>query len=91
VSVDGDAAEAIRRLKDEIAGDLILWGSLSLTHTLLLAGVVDILRLVVVPVAIGSGRGVFPAESGTSRLRLIESETLDNLVAVDYALHSADR
>jgi len=40
------------------------------------AGAVDVVRLVVVPVALGSGRGVFPAGSRTSGLRLIESETL---------------
>jgi len=36
-----------------------------------------------------SGRGVFPAGSRTSQLRLIGSETLGVLVAVDYAVESA--
>jgi dihydrofolate reductase len=81
-----DAGHAAGRLKDEVRGDLILWGSLSLTHSLLEAGAVDVMRLVVLPVAIGSGRGVFPPGSTRYPLRLIASETLDTLVASDYAL-----
>jgi dihydrofolate reductase len=82
----GDAGQVIRRLKSEIASDLILWGSLSLTYYLFEAGVIDKVRLVVAPVALGSGRGVFPAGSSASRLRLIGNETMGSLVAVDYAL-----
>ena len=82
----GDAAETVARLKREIAGDLILWGSLSLTHSLFRAGAVDVVRLVVLPVAIGSGRGVFPAGGSPLALRLLGSETLGPLVAVDYAV-----
>jgi len=50
------------------------------------AGAVDLVRLVIVPVALGAGRGVFGAESCPSKLRLIGSETLGGLVAVDYAV-----
>lgn len=84
----GDAGEAVQRLKGEIAGDLVLWGSLSLTHSLWRAGAVDLVRLVVVPVALGSGRGVFPAGSRSSHLRLVRNETLGGLVAADYAVVS---
>jgi dihydrofolate reductase len=84
--VSGDAAQAIRRLKSEIPGDLVLWGSLSLTHSLWQARVVDLVRLVLLPVALGSGRGVFPAEKRKAQLRLVGSETLGSLVAVDYAV-----
>lgn len=86
----GDAAEAIRRLKGESSGDLVLWGSLSLTHSLWQADAVDRVRLVVLPLVLGSGRGVFPAGSRTSELRLIGSETLGVLVASDYAVDSAE-
>jgi dihydrofolate reductase len=76
--------------EDEIAGDLVLWGSLSLTYSLWQAGVVDLVRLVMLPVVLGSGRGVFPAGSRTSQLRLIGSEALGGLLAVDYAVESTD-
>jgi len=48
-----------------------------------------VVRLVMLPVVLGSGRGVFPAGSRTSQLRLIGSETLGALLAVDYAVESA--
>lgn len=86
----GDADQAVGRLKDEIAGDLVLWGSLSLTYSLWQAGVVDLVRLVMLPIVLGSGRGVFPAGSRTSQLRLIGSEALGGLLAVDYAVESTD-
>lgn len=82
----GDAAEAVRRLRGEIDGDLVLWGSLSLTQSLWEASAIDVVRLVVVPVALGSGRGVFPPEARTSRLRLTGARTLGGLVAADYAV-----
>ncbi len=81
-----DAAEAIRRLESEVRGDLVLWGSLSLPHSLWRAGAIDLVRLVMVPVVLGSGRGVFPADSPTSQLRLVASDTVSGLVAVDYAV-----
>lgn len=87
----GDAAQTVERLKNEIPGDLVLWGSLSLTHGLLRAGRVDLMRLVVLPVSLGSGRGVFPPGSEPLRLRLVASEVLGNLVAIDYAIDPAHR
>ena len=67
------------------------WGSLSLPARLWQAGAVDVVRLVVVSVALGSGRSVFPAGSRTSGLRLIESETLGGVFALDYAVRSSER
>ena len=84
----GDAGETVQRLKNEIDGDLILWGSLSLAHSLFIAGTVDIVRLVFLPIAIGSGRGVFPPNRRIP-LRLLSSETMGNLVATDYEIESA--
>ena len=43
-------------------------------------------RGAVLPVAIGSGRGVFPAGGPPLALRLLGSQTFDSLVAVDYAV-----
>lgn len=65
---------------------LILWGSLSLSYDLFAAGVIDKVRLVVAPVALGAGRGVFPAGPSASRLKLIGNETVGGLIAVDYEL-----
>ncbi|WP_354185006.1 dihydrofolate reductase family protein [Arthrobacter sp. UYCu712] len=67
----GDAVEAIRRIKREVAGTIVLWGSLTLSEAFFAAGEVDAMRLVVMPVAIGAGRGVFPAGQDPTLLKLL--------------------
>lgn len=85
----GDAVEAIRRLKIDIVGELILWGSLTLSEALFDAGLVDTVRLVVLPVAIGAGRDVFPPESGVIKLRLENAATFSSgLVELEYTVTS---
>jgi len=83
----GDAIENVRRLKAELPGDLILWGSLTLANTLFEAGEVDEVRLGVVPVALGSGRTVFPEGFGHTRFELISVEQFDQgIVALEYGV-----
>lgn len=85
----GDAVEAIRRIKREIDGTIVLWGSLTLSEAFFAAGEVDAVRLVVMPVAIGAGRGVFPAGPDPTLLRLRSVKTYDaRLVELEYALGS---
>ena len=85
----GDAIEAIRQLKSETDGDIVVWGSLTLAATFLAAGEVDQVRLVVMPIAIGAGRGVFPPEQGPNLLDRQSATTYDQgLVELVYALRA---
>jgi dihydrofolate reductase len=85
----GDAIEAIRRIKSETDGDIVVWGSLTLAGTFLAAGVVDSVRLVVMPIAIGAGRGVFPAGQDPSVLDLQSATTYDQgLVELVYGVRA---
>jgi len=85
--VSGDAGDAIRSLKSENDGDLILWGSLTLLERLFDDDLVDVLRLVVVPVVLGAGRSVFPPTFAGVRLSLQRSAAYDGqLVELEYAL-----
>ncbi len=60
--LDGDVIAGVRALK-ELDGDPVLVnGSATLVHTLLAEGLVDELRLMVVPLSIGDGLRLFPAE-----------------------------
>jgi dihydrofolate reductase len=52
--VDGDAVEAVRAMKDESTTPLYTLGSLSLSRSLLTAGLVDRYRVVVFPVITGA-------------------------------------
>ena len=85
----GDAVEAIRRIKGEVPGTIVLWGSLTLSQAFFEAGEVDGVRLVVMPVAIGAGRGVFPAGQGPTLLSLLNAKTYDaGLIELEYSLGS---
>lgn len=81
-----DAAEAVRELKEHGPLPLRTLGSLSLGRSLLMAGLVDRLRLVVFPVINGAtGRDrVFDGYPDV-RLELVESRTFDGrLQLLDY-------
>lgn len=82
-----DVRLAIQDISEKTDGDIIVWGSLTLTEALFEAHLVDIIRLVIVPVAIGRGRGAFPTYCGTQKLGLLNSTTFsDGLVELEYAV-----
>jgi dihydrofolate reductase len=72
----GDVAEQVARLKDGPGGDISLVGSITLTRTLLRAGLVDGLNLFVHPIVVGKGRRLFEDNGPTIPLRLVDSTTL---------------
>jgi dihydrofolate reductase len=66
----GDPADEVRRLKQEVDGDIVLYASYQLGRTLIEHGLVDELRLFVFPVVIGDGMRLFGATSGVQPFRL---------------------
>jgi dihydrofolate reductase len=56
----GDPVEHTRDLKSRPGKDIVVTGSISLTHTLIAAGLVDEYRLFVYPTVQGTGRRLFP-------------------------------
>ncbi len=54
--IEGDLTDFVRDLKDRPGGDIGIHASISVARTLLAAGVVDELRLVIAPAIAGSGR-----------------------------------
>jgi dihydrofolate reductase len=56
----GHGVDIARRVADQYAGDVIVWGSLTLARCLLQAGLVAELWLRIAPVTIGSGRTLTP-------------------------------
>lgn len=86
--VRGDGVVAVRRLRERFpGGDLIIWGSLSLSDALLRAGEADVLRLRVVPVALGRGRSFAPPDMGRRGLTLASAHAFGKgLVVLEYHL-----
>jgi dihydrofolate reductase len=57
--VGPDVVEGVRRIKSKGGPDVILWGSSTLTSTLLEHGAADEIVLIVYPVLLGKGKRVF--------------------------------
>ena len=70
-------AGAIRRLKDEVDGDLYVSGSGTLVRAMLADGLVDGLHLFVYPLTRGAGPRLFPEDAAPGKLSLAASESYD--------------
>ena len=68
----------IRRLKDEVDGDLYVSGSSMLVRAMLTDGLVDELHMFVYPLTRGSGPRLFPEDAAPGKLSLATAESYDN-------------
>jgi dihydrofolate reductase len=71
-------SDAIRKLKDEVDGDLYVSGSGTLVRAMLDDGLVDELHLFVFPLTRGSGPRLFPDQAPPRTLSLAACESYDN-------------
>lgn len=73
--IEGDVGAAVRELKDRDGGELQVHGSAGLVQTLLHEDVVDVLRLVVFPVVLGTGKRLFDDGAVPRTWRLTSSRS----------------
>jgi dihydrofolate reductase len=78
----GDVVEEVSKLKQEQDGDIVVHGSARLAQALIEHDLVDELRLMVFPVVLGSGKRLFGDTSNKKRLRLTDSKTVGDGVAI---------
>jgi dihydrofolate reductase len=78
----GDLAEEVAKLKEEQDGDIVVHGSARLVQALIDEDLVDELRLMVFPVVLGSGKRLFGETSDKKPLRLVDSKTVGDGVAI---------
>jgi dihydrofolate reductase len=74
--LSGEVVSEVSRLREQIDGEIIVYGSRQLVHTLMEHDLVDELRLTVFPVALGAGERLFGETSDKRPLRLIETKTV---------------
>jgi dihydrofolate reductase len=82
--IDGGLTDFVRDLKTGPGGDIGVHASISVTQTLLAAGVIDELRLAIAPVIVSSGRRLF---DGLPPLRLEPLRSLTSpsgYLLIDY-------
>ncbi|MFE2537375.1 dihydrofolate reductase family protein [Streptomyces sp. NPDC059371] len=77
----GDVVSEVSKLKRELDGEIVVPGSHRLGRTLIEAGLVDEVRLVVFPVVLGAGERFFGEACGTKPLRLVEARTIGDALA----------
>jgi dihydrofolate reductase len=80
--LEGDAADAVARLKEESDKDLTILGSGVLVESLMNRNLIDKYVLMIHPLVLGSGRRLF-ADGGTfATLKLIDSTTTTTGVVI---------
>jgi dihydrofolate reductase len=73
--LSGDPVDNVRSIKAGPGKDVVLTGSITLTHALIAAGLVDEYRLFVYPVVQGRGRRLFPDGCEIPRLNLLSTRS----------------
>jgi dihydrofolate reductase len=77
----GSVVDEVSKLKQELAGELVVLASFQLVRTLMEHDLVDVLRLKIYPVVLGAGKRLFGEVSDEKRMRLVDTTTLDGDVA----------
>jgi dihydrofolate reductase len=80
--IGSDVPAQVARLKQQASGPILVAGSRTLVHTLMAHDLVDELRLMVFPVALGSGRRLFPDSTGKTAWRLAGTRSFPTGVVV---------
>jgi dihydrofolate reductase len=80
--LSGDFAAEIGRVKDEVDGVILVAGSAQLVQGLIEHDLLDELRLMVFPVVLGQGKSLFGPTTDKKRLRLTDSKTVGEGIAV---------
>jgi dihydrofolate reductase len=74
-AVGADVVEGVRRIKSQAGPDLVLWGSSTLTSTLLAQGLADEVMLIVYPVLVGTGKRLFAQGTPGRAFELVGTKT----------------
>jgi dihydrofolate reductase len=83
----GDVVTEVAKLKQELDGEIVVNGSARLAHTLIEHDLADEVRLMIYPVALGTGERLFRETSDKKSMRLVDARTVgDSLVLLTYQL-----
>jgi dihydrofolate reductase len=78
----GDVVNEVSKLKQELNGEINVPASFQLARTLVEHDLVDELRLKMFPVVLGAGKRLFGETSETKPMRLIDTQTVGDGVAI---------
>jgi dihydrofolate reductase len=83
--LDGEVVKEVSRLRRELDGDIVVYGSFRLARTLIEHDLVDELRLMVYPVLLGTGERLFGELPDKKAVRLVDTKTVgDGMTILIY-------
>ncbi len=74
--LSGDVVTEVSKVRKEVAGDIVVYGSIQLAGTLMQTGLADELRLMIYPVVLGAGRRLFGETSDMQPMRLHDARAV---------------
>ena len=77
----GEVVSEVSKLRQQIQGEIVVYGSRPLVRTLMEHDLVDELRLTVFPVVLGAGERLFGETTDLRPLRLVHAKTVGNGLA----------
>jgi len=81
----GDVVNEVSELTQALDGEILVYASFQLVHTLLEHNLVDELRLMVYPVVLGAGERLFGETKDKIPMRLLDARTVgDDLALLTY-------
>ena len=81
----GDVVKEVSALKQELAGDIVVAGSIQLARALIEHNLADELRLMIFPVVLGAGERLFDETKDRKHMRLVHARTVGhNLALLTY-------
>jgi dihydrofolate reductase len=81
----GDVVDEVWKLKRRVDGDIVVYGSGRLVHALIEHDLADELRLMICPFVLGEGERLFGETSALKSMRLANTRTVgDGLALLTY-------
>src|SRR4030095_7864191 len=85
--LEGDAVDAVSKLKQELDGEIVVPASFQLVRALMEHDLVDEVRLKIFPVVLGAGERLFGETSDKKAMRLVDTQTVEGgIVFLTYVL-----
>ena len=82
--IKGDVVNAVSKLKQNVAGDIVVAASFQIVNMLIEHDLFDELRLMVYPLVLGAGQRLFGETRDKKDLRLVDTRAVDDLAHLTY-------
>jgi len=78
----GDVLNEVSNLRQELDGEIVVYGSVQLVRVLMEHEIVDELRLMIYPVVLGAGERLFGETRDSKPMRLVDTRAVGNDLAL---------